>query len=367
WALWRRGLVFGAKERWQTMLSRLSGQASWFILLFGIAFSSMGFGIYYESNILHTRYPQKQQRFLLAQSEKNYKQYEDRVQPRIVRNSIDLELQPENGSLYSTGTYTLVNQSEEWIDSIFVHYAFEVATTFSLDRPYQTVHADTVIRFHILDLDQPLAPKDTVNLAFTIQSYSSSIFKDRSPILGNGSYFSSLLWPSLGYAGYEIRDAGVRAKYGLPPLTGPKSPSDSLATRNSYRAQDADFMDFEITISTAPDQTAIAPGYLQKEWMENGRRYFHYASSQPVTKDFIVHSGRYEVKKEMWEGIPLEIYYHPGHDLNLDRIMRGMRAGLTFCSEAYGPYHHDQMRVVEVPRSKLRTAQSFANTIPFSE
>ncbi|MEM1221023.1 MAG: hypothetical protein AAGH79_19025, partial [Bacteroidota bacterium] len=168
WALWRRGLVFRMQERWQRMIGRLSGKALGFILVFGIAFLSMGFGIYYESNILHTRYPQKQQRFLLAQSEKNYKQYEDRVQPRIVRNSIDLDLKPENGSLYSEGTYTLVNQSEEWIDSIFVHYAFEVATTFSLDRPYQTVHADTVIRFHILDLDQPLAPKDTVNLAFTI-------------------------------------------------------------------------------------------------------------------------------------------------------------------------------------------------------
>ena len=31
---------------------------------------------------------------------------------------------------------------------------------------------------------------------------------------------------------------------------------------------DADFIAFEATVSTEPDQIAISPGYLQREWTE---------------------------------------------------------------------------------------------------
>ena len=82
-------------------------------------------------------------------------------------------------------------------------------------------------------------------------------------------------------------------------------------------------------------------------------------------------SARYSEKKDVWtapDGKPvaLEIYYQAGHEFDLDAMMEGMKAGLTYYSEKFGPYQHRQVRILEFPQYQL-FAQSFPNTIPFSE
>ena len=85
------------------------------------------------------------------------------------------------------------------------------------------------------------------------------------------------IFPTFGYADQaELRDNKVREKYGLPHKERMKSPYDTTALGNTYISSSADWITFETTVSTSSDQIAIAPGYLQKEWEEEGRRYFHY-------------------------------------------------------------------------------------------
>jgi aminopeptidase N len=72
------------------------------------------------------------------------------------------------------------------------------------------------------------------------------------------------------------------------------------------------------------------------------------------------------LKREKWNGINLEIYYHKGHDRNLDRIMNGMKKALGYYSKNFSPFQYKQMRIMEFPRY-ASFAQSFANTVPFSE
>ena len=74
-------------------------------------------------------------------------------------------------------------------------------------------------------------------------------------------------FPSLGYQGYELTDDKTREKYDLPPNELKPLPSDSTALGNTYISKDSDWIDFEATVSTSVDQIAIAPGYLQKEWV----------------------------------------------------------------------------------------------------
>jgi ABC-2 type transport system permease protein len=52
------------------------------------------------------------------------------------------------------------------------------------------------------------------------------------------------------------------------------SPMDSIARKNNYISTDSDWVTFETTVSTSGDQTAIAPGYLQKQWKKDGRNFF---------------------------------------------------------------------------------------------
>ena len=61
--------------------------------------------------------------------------------------------------------------------------------------------------------------------------------------------------------------------------------------RDSYIRDHSDWVDLETVISTSPDQIAIAPGSLVREWQENGRRYFDYKLDHPRAALLLVHVG----------------------------------------------------------------------------
>ena len=64
--------------------------------------------------------------------------------------------------------------------------------------------------------------------------------------------------------------------------------------------------------------------------------------------------------------VDITIYYQPGHEYNLGRMVRGVQDALTYYTKNFGPYQHRQVRIVEFPGYSA-FAQSFPNTIPFSE
>jgi len=50
-----------------------------------------------------------------------------------------------------------------------------------------------------------------------------------------------------------------------------------------------------------------------------------------------------------------------------DRMIKGIKKSLEYYTENFGPYQHKQARIIEFPRTGGGFAQSFANTIPYSE
>jgi aminopeptidase N len=64
--------------------------------------------------------------------------------------------------------------------------------------------------------------------------------------------------------------------------------------------------------------------------------------------------------------VDLAVYYHPDHHWNVDRMLDALGAGLDYCQASFGPYQFDQVRITEFP-AFAKFAQSFANTIPYSE
>ena len=80
---------------------------------------------------------------------------------------------------------------------------------------------------------------------------------------------------------------------------------------------------------------------------------------------YAFNSARYEVKKEKWNNLNLEIYYHKGHEYNLDRMMDALKKSLAYYSENFGEYQHKQARIIEFPKTMGTFAQAFANTMPF--
>ena len=74
--------------------------------------------------------------------------------------------------------------------------------------------------------------------------------------------------------------------------------NDLAARKNNYISNQADWVSLDATVSTSSDQIAIVPGYLRREWNENGRRYFHYQTDGQILDFFSVLSARYEVRHD---------------------------------------------------------------------
>ncbi|MEO9869692.1 ABC transporter permease/M1 family aminopeptidase [Ekhidna sp.] len=362
-----RGILQSFRERLKVMKSRLHGGTRIAFLIILLGFLGMGFRIYYEDNIANPYASSKEKEQYRAEWELKYGRYKGAIQPRITAIEIFLDIFPETLDFKSRGTYKMMNKSSIAIDTIFLKYN-DYSSSFEFDQSAQIISEDTIFRFNMYLLEETLLPGDSLELTFKVWNRPNTFLREHSPVLRNGTFLNNFkLFPSLGFPGGGLEDDEVRKKYGLAPYPSKSLPSDTTALGNHQLSRDADWVDFEATISTSEDQTAIAPGYLQEEWVENGRRYFHYKMDSKMLNIYSFNSARYEVKRDRWNEVSLEIYHHKGHERNLDRMMDGMKAALEYCSSNFSPYQHKQARIIEFPKTFGNFAQAFPNTIPFSE
>lgn len=365
--IWRRGYTFTIGERLAKAKKRMNLKLGSGLALSLIAFLSMGFFIYNENNVKNKFYSSKESEQRTVDWEKMYKKYENSPNPRIIAVKVNLDLVPENQTFKANGTYELVNKTTSNIDTLFVNYVNH-QYEFEFDKATEVISKDEDMNFSIYKLKNTLLPGDTLHFNFKVENRPNTAFRVNSGVQTNGTFMNNTFCPSFGYsADGELTDDKVRKKYDLPDKERLPHPSDTAALANTYISQDADWIDFETTVSTAPDQIAIAPGYLQREWEENGRKYYHYKMDAKMLNFYNYVSGKFEVKKDKWKDINLEIYYHKTHTYNLDRFVRGMKKSLDYYTENFSPYQHKQVRIIEFPRYYGGFAQSFANTIPFSE
>src|SRR5690554_243751 len=365
--LWRRGILSGVKERLKLVAKRfrLPIAVPMLIVLFG--FIGMGYALYIQLTQLEPYYTSQEREIQRVDFERKYKKYEEYAQPRIVDVNVDMDIYPNERNYKAVANFLMINKSDEVIDSLFLNYGKNFQG-IKFNRAYELVLNDTVMDFDIYRLNQPLHPGESIEVQMTIQNPSNTWLQDRSLVIENGTFINNMIFPTFGYPeGVELFDNDVRKKYDLPPRERMPEPDDAEARKNTYISSNADWITFETTVSTAGDQIAIAPGYLQKQWQENGRNYFHYKMDQKMLNFYAFNSARYEVKREKWNNINLEIYYHKGHEYNLDRMMEALKKSLAYYGENFGPYQHSQARIIEFPRTKGTFAQAFANTMPFSE
>ena len=138
------------------------------------------------------------------------------------------------------------------------------------------------------------------------------------------------------------------------------------ARADNVLGKDADWIDFDAVVSTSLDQTVVAPGTLEQEWMEHGQRWFHFRMEKPILNFYTFQSARYEVRHDRWQDVTIDVYYAPGHAFNVDRMVRGAKAALDYGTKHFSPYQHRELRIAEFPRYAAY-AQAAPATIAFSE
>ncbi|MCW3070388.1 MAG: hypothetical protein JWO44_278 [Bacteroidetes bacterium] len=368
--LWVRGKEKGFRNRFRIAKTLFNRKAKMAISLSLLVFFVCGGFIYYNTHILNKSTSSTDEEKAQADFEKNYKRYSKTQQPRIVAANWNVDIFPEERGAKLKGYYILKNKSNRNVDSIILNmFSTITLNEFKFGKPATRVLEDKDNGFYIYRLASPLKPGDSLRLDMDLEYFPKG-FKGSDPgsaIVYNGTFFNSQFMPSLGYiADGELSEDSARKKYGLPKKERMASVNDSLARMNTYISSDADWIDFECTVSTVPGQIAIAPGYLLKEWEQDGRKYFHYKMDCKILNFYSFMSANYEVKHDSWNGIAIEIYYHKGHEYNLDRMVNGIKKGLAYYTKNFSPYQHKQVRIIEFPRYAT-FAQSFPNTIPFSE
>ncbi|TDJ02108.1 MAG: hypothetical protein E2O76_02880 [Caldithrix sp.] len=371
---WVRGTDSGFKPRLQEAKRRRSRANQFALVLAVAAFFLTGGFIFYNTNVLNDYRTDDDTEEAQVDYEKKYKKYEGIPQPRIVDVNTEVDFYPEQRDFDIRGRYILVNKTNSAIDSVHVRKNYpnnvkQIINNFKLGESDQVL-ADTSLSYYIYKLQTPMQPGDSLELTFDFSYKTIGFLNDGSnrDIVFNGSFINnSQYFPHIGYADdFEISTPNDRRKHKLPPKRRMNPITDTAALQNTYLGGDADWVNFETIVSTSRSQIAISPGYLQREWQENGRRYFHYKMDIPILHFYSYLSAEYEVKRERWNGLDIEIYYHKPHAYNLDKMIKSIKKSITYFSENFSPYQHKQIRIIEFPRYAA-FAQSFPNTIPYSE
>ena len=360
------------------------------VLSFGLAalmmFGLSGCYIFYNTNVVNKYENSDVGNERSANYEKELKQYQNLAQPKNVDTYMEVDIYPERRDFDAEGYFVLKNKHAKTISDIHIQHNINVdelsLAYLSFGEKDEEGHGQASIKeefpdfgYYIYELSTPLDSGDSVVMYFKNEFRTNGFVESGSntQVVFNGTFFNNTYFPSIGYnGGGELSDKDDRKEYDLPEERERALPrTDSLGQITNFLGDDADHIRFEIKMSTSPDQIAIAPGYLQKEWEEDGRRYFHYKMDVPMFNFYSMISARYEIVREAWEtpqGRPvnLEVYYHKGHEYNLDRMMGSMKHSISYYEEHFSPYQFRQMRIMEFPRYST-FAQSFANTVPYSE
>lgn len=361
------------KNRWSRTLTKFGVSVLTLFLFLG------AFG-YYNTNILNSYWSKSNANEFRASYEKTLKRFEYLPQPKIVTVNVRMELYPENREYTLEGYYILKNAHEAPIREVHIQKAIEDDLRLSdvvfdggatLDSTY------TYFDYYKYDLKTAMQEGDSIQMNFkqTFKTKGFEIGNSDTRVLHNGTFVDNEHFPTLAYnKDYELRDDDVREKYGVAPRKGKADRDHPTELMNARSGGDSNGINLEIIIGTSKDQTAIAPGNLRRTWVENNRNYFHYKMAVPITNFYSIVSARYEAVCDIWRPahdslghpVDLEIYYHRGHNYNLERMMESMRYALDYYSANFSPYPYEQIRIMEFPRYD-QFAQSFPTAVPFSE
>lgn len=335
-----------------------------------LAWIGAGGWIFYNTNVLNKYEPSNLAMDKQARYEKMYKQYKDLPQPKITDIQANVDIYPEQRKVLIKGHYLLQNKTQQPLDTLRIQVNPDFETHW-LNLPAHTVQLDDKdVGFSILKLAQPLTPGATLPLDFTVAVTHEGFTNDGAPdqVNLNGTFFNNQAYfPHFGYAQqFELTDRNERRKRGLGEPQRMAKLEDKSAYGNTVFGNEADWINFDTTVSTSADQTALAPGYLQQSWEKDGRRYFHYKMNKPMMPFFAYLSARWDIKKGDWHGLPIEIYFDKKHGYNTDRMITSVQKSLDYYTTQFTPYQFDQVRILEFPGYQS-FAQSFANTIPYSE
>ena len=226
---------------------------------------------------------------------------------RYARLALELEIYPHQRRLAVHGVAVLAHAGDEPTPTLSLALPAGLVLDAAQVTGERLPSAPRTQRFR---LNRPLEPAERLRLAF-----SGRLLAPPLPRLATA--------PRLLANGTHLRLADVVPAIG--PGTPPAPPSALLQLR----------------LGTSLEQLAVGPGELVGSWREEGRSYYEYRTSQPVSLALGFYSGRYVRRQDAAAGVVA--FLHPAH------ASLGPLAGALPLHHA-GPERADPpRRLVEIP------------------
>ena len=370
YGLWRRGTETRLWPRLRRLPTRLNGAAGLTLGAALVVFAATGGFVYLNTNVWNTYRTKIDNEKWLADYEKTLLPFENTPQPKIVAMTLDVDLRPHAPSVETKGSYVLENKTGAPLKEIHVRFDRDLQVKgLSIEgaRPKKTFET---FNYRIFAFDTPMAPGERRKMSFITQRSQRGFpnSDQESRVVDNGTFVNNLeIAPILGMGRDGLlQDRAKRRKYGLPAERRMAKLGDIPSRQFNGLRKDADFISSDITVSTEADQTPIAPGYKVSDTVKNGRRVARFVTEAPIMPFVSIQSARYRVAREAYKGVELAVYYDAQHPWNIERMKTSMKRSLDYFQANFSPYQFRQLRFQEFP-DYAQFAQSFANTIPWSE
>ncbi|NQZ06617.1 MAG: hypothetical protein HRT35_05580 [Algicola sp.] len=327
---------------------------------FAFSFIASGSYVYYQVNIFNNFVTRDTRFDIMEEYERNYSQYKDMAQPTVIDVKLDVDIYPAQNRYQTKGHYIIENQTADAIDTLLVgvlkkrHMEHTVSVAgATLDK------VDELHNMYFFKLKQPLLPGQQTTMDFELSTVHNS-FAPLDPehyVTKGGSYIEMEdVLPQFGLVySYIMTNEEERKLRGLA-LSTLEKPTSKM--QHSFD----DWVQFETTVSTSLEQTAVTPGNLEKSWVDNGRRYFQYKTDQKIAWQFAYTSAEFEVAKYQHNGIEIQIYHSPDHNKDNELLVDALSRSMDYFQQNIGPYTFKQYKIVELPYFSSR--QSFGTAYP---
>jgi ABC-2 type transport system permease protein len=366
----QRGNLNSLSSRFTLLGYQLGVLGKKMIAVFALIFVMAGIVIHYNTRVLNDFVSTNDVLDLQHVYELKYKKIEDSPLPSMTKLDVELAIFPEQRRIESISTFTIQNKTKVPIKRFLVNLPEFTPVANLYINGGSLLIDDPELRTAFFEFDTALQVGEEKEGRIEVVREHHG-FKDQNEdfsLVKNGTFVSNYaLFPTFGVnKDMFIADQHERRKKDLPPPQRAHLLEDSSRYTESIFGRNETWIDFSILISTSEDQTAIAPGYLKAQWVENKRAFFRYEMDAPILNFLSILSAKLEHKTVIHNDIELSVFYHHEHAWNIDVMLESMKDSLDYFEAAFGPYQYRQLRVIEFPGYR-NFAQSFANTIPYSE
>jgi len=373
--LWRRGGDTALRPRLARLPARLRGGAGVLLGTATVAWLGLGGWVLYNTTVLNEHLSRDEREALSAEAEKTLLPFETLAQPTILHVELEVALHPRALRADTRGHYLIENRSGKPLQAVHVRWNTDLLKEEIKLEGASVEKEWPKFGYRIYRLATAMQPGEKRRLDFSTVIGQRGFVNGRqqTAVVGNGSFLNNFdIAPMIGMGRDSLlQDRAKRRKYGLPPELRPAKLEDESARAHHYLRRDSDWVTAQITLSTDADQTPVAPGTSVSDTTAAGRRTLVTRTEAPIQHFFSLQSARYAVARDRWTppgGAPVElaVYHHPAHDMNVKRMLDAMKVSLEVFGERFSPFQFRQARILEFP-AYAGFAQSFANTVPYSE